>query len=251
LCGRKITADDEFERQAFGKVPELSLGYLGGPGAFKSMMRNYGVHLEERAIVDIVHKWRAANAWAVAFGDNLRRASRAAMQRPYVSYSAGRIQYLFEPDALDGIGALWAILPSGRRLCYPSARTEAVQTPYGKTELIITAIKGSWRPAKGVDEWPRVKLWHGLLAENVTQAVATGDLLNAAIRRARERYGLTVCGHTHDEIMIETANPATDSVQLKACMLTKPHWPGADALPLHAKEGYGYRYKVESKTSSL
>ena len=83
-----------------------------------------------------------------------------------------------------------------------------------------------------------------VIVHNCTQAVATGDLLNEALLRAAD-MGLRVCAHTHDEIMIETPEPERDAERLKACMLEKPRWPGADALPLRADVGFGYRYKVK------
>jgi len=170
LCGRKITKADEFERQAFGKVPELSLGYAGGAGAFAAMAKNYGVSLPEAQVQKIVRDWREANPWAAdredGFWVRLERAAMLAIERPGASYAAGRVNYLYDPDALDGIGALWAELPSGRRLCYPDARIQVVTTKWGEDKLGITAMKGSWRPKKGETEWPRVSVWPGLLAEN-------------------------------------------------------------------------------------
>lgn len=238
-----ITKEDEFERQAFGKVPELSLGYLGGVGAFLAMAKNYGVHLPEREIIKIVAAWREENPWAVDFGNALEMAAQAALLYPGSSYSAGRVSYRYDKDALDGIGALFAMLPSGRELCYPAARLD-VQRKFGRDQLTITAAKAAWRPKKGTKDWPRVALWRGLLAENATQAVATGDLLNAALLRCA-KAGLAVCAHTHDEIMIETPAPERDAERLLKIMLTRPRWPGIDALPLKAEVDYGFRYKVK------
>lgn len=243
ICGRKVTKEDEFERQAFGKVPELSLGYGGGVGAFLAMGKNYGVHMDEKQVLPVVKSWREENQWAVDFWNALERAAQNAILYPGSSYAAGRVDYRYDPDALDGIGALFARLPSGRELCYPGARLD-VQRKFGREVLTITAMKGAWRPKKGEKTWPRVALWRGLLAENATQAVATGDLLNLALARCA-RAGLVVCSHTHDEIMIETDRPERDGERLQAIMLKKPNWPGADALPLKAEVGMGFRYKVK------
>jgi DNA polymerase len=245
IAGRTITKADAFERNCFGKVPELSLGYCGGAGAFKSMMKNYSVHLPEKQIVEIVKTWRAQNPWAMAFGDGLEQAAMNAIRYPGSSYSHGRIGYVFDEDALDGIGALYAVLPSGRKLCYPNARIDVVRTPYGRDGLQITAMKGAWHPKRGEKEWPRVGIWKGLLVENACQAIATADLLNASLLRARQKYRLTVAGHTHDEILIETPDPERDAKRLLECMLEKPDWPGIDALPLRAEVDCGFRYKVK------
>jgi hypothetical protein len=243
ICGRKVTKEDEFERQAFGKVPELSLGYGGGIGAFLAMGKNYGVHLREKEVDGIVKAWREENQWAVDFWNDLEHAAQNAILYPGRSYSAGRVSYRYDPDALDGIGSLYAMLPSGRELSYPGARLD-VSRKFGREVLTISAMKAAWRPKKGEKTWPRVALWRGLLAENATQAVATGDLLNIALLRCR-RAGLVVCSHTHDEIMIETPDPERDGERLKSIMLKKPNWPGVDALPLKAEVGMGFRYKVK------
>ena len=238
-----ITKEDEFERQAFGKVPELSLGYLGYIGAFMSMAKVYGVHLVEAEVKKVADAWREKNQWALDFGDSLEHAAQSAILYPGRSYSAGRVSYRYDPDALDGIGSLYAMLPSGRELSYPGARLD-VSRKFGREVLTISAMKAAWRPKKGEKVWPRVALWRGLLAENATQAVATGDLLNIALLRCRAA-GLVVCSHTHDEIMIETPDPERDGERLKAIMLKKPNWPGVDALPLKAEVGMGFRYKVK------
>lgn len=244
ITGKTITKEHEFERQAFGKVPELSLGYLGGVGAFMAMAKNYGVRLDEPKVAEIVKKWRGANPWAMDFGAALEEAAKAAiLSKNGASFAAGRIDYQYDPDALDGIGALFAMLPSGRELCYPGARLELVKTKWGKEKLGITAMKGAWQPKKGVEaEWPRVSVWPGLLSENATQA-ACADLLMIALERC-EQAGLVVPMHTHDEIMIESAAIERDVQRLLVVMTTRPGWRGDDALPLKAEAGYGYRYKV-------
>lgn len=244
ITGRKIIKEDEFERQAFGKVPELSLGYLGGAGAFFAMAKNYGVKLEEREVIRIVKAWREANPWAMDFGAAAEQAAIAALTSDSgASYAAGRLDYQYDPEALDGWGALFCRLPSGRELCYPGARLEMVTTKWGKKKLGITAAKGAWRPKKGsTDEWPRVSVWPGLLIENATQA-SCADLLMIALQRC-EANQLTVCAHTHDEIVIESDRIEADLDELARIMVWRPGWPGDDALPLKVEAHCGYRYKV-------
>jgi hypothetical protein len=169
ILGRKITKDDKDDRQAFGKVPELSLGYLGGAGAFKAMAKNYGVRLPEKQIHGIVKSWREDNPWAIEFGEGCVTAAMAALRRKDgASFSSGRLEYWYEPDALDGIGALFCRLPSGRAIPYPGARIQTVVPKWGGTMQAITAMKSAWHPKKGEpwENWPRVALWKGLLIEN-------------------------------------------------------------------------------------
>ena len=244
ITGRTITAEDKDERQLYGKIPELALGYCGGDGALASMASNFGIFIPKEQRARIVSDWREANPWALDFGTGLERAAIDAIYHPGIEYSHGRLAYVFDECALGGIGSLYCILPSGRKLCYPGARLDVTRTPWGDKKLSVTALRGAWNPKKGEDDWPRKTLWPGLFAENPTQAVATGDLLNEALVRANAVYDLNVCLHTHDEICIETAFPEADSARLKECMLTRPKWPGAGDLPLNAVVEWGKRYKV-------
>lgn len=247
ILGRTITKEDP-ERQSYGKTPELSLGYGGSIGAFKAMSKNLGVHLEDNVIERIVKSWREANPWAVDFWSRLENAAIAAIEHPGMEFKAGRIAYSFNPDSLDGIGALWARLPSERSLCYPGAALELVQKPWGEM-WGITAMKGAWKPKKGEKEWPRMHVWKGLLCENPSQAVATGDLLNHTLINAWNKYELIICGHTHDELINETENPEKDSKKLKKCMEDLPEW--AEGIPVRAEVEYGIRYKVKENDRSI
>ena len=196
------------DMRQIGKVAILSCGYGGGVGAFAAMGRNYGVHLPEAAARRTVDAWRRANQWAVRYWQALESAYMRAMRNPNQEFVAGRVTYLF-----DGVH-LWYALPSGRVLCYPYARFEPDGVSYAKC---------AWKPAQGATEWPRARLWSGLAAENICQAVAN-DLLRHSLRQLDDVV-LTV----HDEIVIETASPDVDA--LRQVMCTPPTW--APDLPLN------------------
>jgi len=224
-----------------GKVVELACGYGGGEGSFQAMAKVYGVKVSSATAKAMVKAWRKENTWAVDFWDELAFASVSAVRAPGVVFQAGRLEFRYESRALGGIGALWLTLPSGRRLCYPGARIDLVKTKWGGEKITVTAMKAAWTPKEGVKTWPRVALWHGLLAENPTQAVATGCLLCDSIDRGLNA-GLDIIGHTHDEIIIQTNKPRAGQRALKEVMETPPSW--ADGLPLRVETGGGYRYKV-------
>ena len=190
-----------------GKVAILSCGYGGSVGAFAAMGRNYDVHLPEADARRTVDAWRRANQWAVRYWQALESAYMRAMRNPNQEFAAGRVFYLF-----DGVH-LWYALPSGRVLCYPYARFEPDGVSYAKC---------AWKPAQDATEWPRARLWSGLAAENICQAVAN-DLLRNSLRQVDDVV-LTI----HDEIVIETASPDVDALRLVMC--TPPAW--APDLPL-------------------
>ena len=196
------------EMRQIGKVAVLACGYGGGVGAFAAMGRAYGVHLPEAVAKRTVDAWRRVNQWAVKYWQALESAYMRAMRNPGQEFAAGRVFYLF-----DGVH-LWYALPSGRVLCYPYARFEPDGVSYAKC---------AWKPAQGATEWPRARLWSGLAAENICQAVAN-DLLRHSLRQVHDIV-LTV----HDEIVIETALPDVDA--LRRVMCTPPDW--APDLPLN------------------
>ena len=195
------------DRRAIGKVSVLACGYGGSVGAFAAMGRVYGVHLPEADARRTVNAWRQANPWAVRYWQALESAYMRAMRNKGKEFTAGRVTYLF-----DGVH-LWYALPSGRVLCYPHARFEPDGVSYAKC---------AWKPAQDATEWPRARLWSGLAAENICQAVAN-DLLRHSLRQVDDVV-LTI----HDEIVIETAAPDVDS--LRQVMCTPPAW--APDLPL-------------------
>ena len=207
------TEDIDDEKRQLGKVAILACGFGGGVGAFAAMGRAYGISLPEAQARTIVDAWRRANPWAVRFWSQLEEAATVALRRPGTEVTAGRITYLS-----DGTH-LWYMLPSGRILCYPYARFD---------EDGISYARASWKPRADAAEWPRARLWKGLLCENVVQATAA-DLLRHALR------GLDgVVLHVHDEIVVE------GDCDLGAAMCRAPDW--AIGLPLKASVKKMTRY---------
>lgn len=220
-----------------GKVAELSLGYGGANGAFNAMARNYGVALPDDKITQLVESWRRSNRWAVNFWDKLERAARNAVARPGVAYGAGRVSYTFYPNLING--TLVCTLPGGATIQYPRCKLETTTTKYGE-RTALTALKANWKPAAGEKEWPRVTLWRGLLAENVTQAFCA-QLLRDAIHRCL-REGLPVVAHVHDEIVSEVNRKDAEIAarDQKTIMEEVPSW--ATGLPLKAEQQIMTRY---------
>ncbi len=210
------------EKRQIGKVQELALGFLGGPGAFETFGRIYGVRLSMSEVQRAVDGWRRANPWAMSHGTALEGAYLRAMRNPGYEFSAGRIVYLFDGQTL------WYALPSGRVLCYPNAKFDE--------EGNVTYTKAAWKPAADAKEWPRARLWRGLACENVVQATAH-DLLRSALRQIPEAVG-----HVHDEIVVECRAEDADAVSKRVheIMCTPPAW--ATGLPLAAEGTTTTRY---------
>jgi DNA polymerase len=219
------------ERQ-IGKVATLSLQFLGSVGALKAMALNYRINLDDDEARRIVDAWRAANAWARAFGDAIWDAAMTAWETPGQITTAGRISFVFHSDYIGG--SLFLGLPSGRLLTYPQPRWREVDIldlrgePTGERRREL-----SFKRAHG-----RAKLWAGTLVENATQAVAA-DFLRQTVTRIESDRALVFMPirlHTHDEIVCEVgeARAEEEKTILRQEMLTLPDW--AAGLPLQSEE---------------
>jgi DNA polymerase bacteriophage-type len=249
---------DKYMRQ-IGKVMELALGYEGGVGAFLNMAAVYGLDLDalaEKAWPTIPDRIReeATGAWEWAcrkrrtYGlservymvcDALKRMWReahpatTAMWRAFQDCAAAAI---LDPGSTHCVGRceigrvrnwLRIKLPSGRYLCYPSARVDE----NGKISYMGV---NQW-----TRQWSRIGTYSGKFAENVTQAVAR-DVLADAMPRA-EAAGYEIVLTVHDELLCEVPDsPEFSADGLSQILATNPSW--ADGLPLAAAGFEGYRY---------
>ena len=166
--------------------------------------------------------------------DELKEAFFNAYENPGVIYPAGRCAYVYDPDYHGG--TIFCALPCGRLLSYPNLKYREVERTDRKTgdtykQKVLTYRKGY--------KWGSI--WHGILAENPTQASAA-SVLRAKLRRIdrdcerdfAEGYEplLTVRGHTHDEIIGEchVDDVAEARAYLKEVMDEPLPW--SDGLPL-------------------
>ena len=206
-----------------GKVTILSMGFGGGVGAFQTMAHNYGVYISDEGADRIKVAWRKANPWAPDFWHSLEDGAKRAVRNPGVTMSVGRVRYV-------RVGSvLYCILPSGTMLSYPAVTLKLEEGKFGP-KMELSCLKASLRPKADAPDWPRMSLWGGILAENITQATAA-DLLREALARVRA-WSDEVVLHAHDEILMEVPYPdAADAfVDLADEMLVVPAW--AEGLPL-------------------
>ena len=171
-----------------------------------------------------------ANKWAKDFWDALEHATIKAVRAPNKVFTAGRIRYIYVAGLLDG--TLLCILPNDSVIQYPKAKIE---------NGLVTCMKASVQPRADSDEqWPRMQLWGGFLAENVTQATSA-CLLREALRDMVDA-GAPVVAHAHDEIILDVPEAETDfwKETLQDMMEFVPDW--ANGLPLKAEPEVMDRY---------
>jgi DNA polymerase len=209
--GIAVDQVDDTMRQ-IGKVVDLSMGYMGGVGAFVTMSANYKLDLDTlpalvfpTATPEQIKK--AKKAWKRAFltgedhelecatymaCDVLKQVYRAANKAIYETGRAvGKacIDALKEPGSSYNIAKcqIWSTgsfliiqLPSGRRLLYAKPRIEQEQQIDPETQEIKQYEYITYLTARGKG-WIRERAWAGLFIENIVQAIAA-DVLRGAIR---------------------------------------------------------------------
>ncbi len=204
-----------------GKVAELALGYGGGVGALTAMgALEYG--LKEEELQPLVDAWRASNPKIVSFWWDVDRAAKAAVRNRGPQETHG---ILFQKES----GILFITLPGGRRLAYV------------KPEIAFNRFGGESISYEGMTQnkkWDRVESFGPKIVENIIQAVSR-DILAYAMGNMRERF---ICGHIHDEVIIEA--PAGVTVEeVCAQMAQTPPWiPG---LRLNAAGFAGEWYRKD------
>jgi DNA polymerase len=212
----KLVAYLKIMRQV-GKESVLGLGFSMGATKFFANLKNGGSvkskdlirfvedgGITEQMAEDIVVFYREKYTKIVAFWAKLNSAFMAAILG--ATRKVGPLTF-----RKVGPKAVGITLPSGRTLFYRNLRQEAEKAPGGQTRKV-------WKHGNGQ------RIYGGLLAENVTQAVAR-DILAEAIHAA-EAAGYPVVLHIHDEIV-----PRVPQVQgqaaldfLSKALSTPPEW---------------------------
>lgn len=281
-----LSIEDSRPYRQIGKVSELSLGYQGGPRAFAKMGRNYGMRMEQVSdtildaatdeLIDAAKEgwpkrgrftgmrkdswmaaeviklgWREKNNLIRDYWNEIEDAAVSAVSQPGEIFTANRIKYRFVRPFL------FCQLPSGRMLCYPYARLEAmVQAKSKSGEYIITSWKDAQRRGLGIvrdvapqiryksldqftRKWKEKAFYGGLGVENVTQAIARDVMAEAMLRV--EEMGYEIVLTVHDEIVAEVDKGFGDLEEFNEVMAELPKWcPG---LPITVAGWRGKRYR--------
>lgn len=215
----------------------------------------------------VVDSWRAAHPHVVHFWRALEDAAIEAVEYPgqVINVPGGLVKYRKAGDFLQ------CKLPSGRCITYPYAEMKRFPSmnweakrdelkyalehaPPEDKAMLVTKIAEheaniEWAAgltywgvsSKGGSskKWKQQRAYGGLLAENVTQAVAR-DCLAEAIPRL-EAAGYPVVMHVHDEIVSEVPNSKGDLKEFAHIMCAQNEW--AAGLPVVAAGWEGERYR--------
>ena len=185
-----------------GKIAELALGYGGSVGALKAMGA-LDMGLEEEELQPLVDSWRAANPNIVRFWWDVDRCVKDTVKNRVTTETHG-IRFFYQS------GMLFIQLPSGRRLSYVKPRM-------GENRFGGEAV--TYEGMGGTKKWERIESYGPKFVENIVQAISR-DILAHSMRTLSHFF---VCGHVHDELIIECSM----GVSLNAVceqMGRTPHW---------------------------
>lgn len=255
--------DVDKEQRQVGKVQELALGYEGGVGAFLTFASAYGLDLDamaelafnsiDRSVMNEAirawewHKkerrntfglkkntwlvcdsfkrsWRYAHPNISAWWTELKVTAIKAINSPGVAFPCRKVVMLKKGS--------WLLikLPSGRFLCYPSARAEI--------DGRISYMGNNQYTRK----WERLYTYGGKLAENITQAFSRDVLAHNMPKIEAEGYEIVLT--VHDEVITEAPDtPEFNHENLSKLLAANPEW--ASDLPLAAAGFESYRYKKD------
>jgi DNA polymerase len=247
-------------QRQIGKVMELMLQYEGGVGAYLTGAATYGFDVEQMAadampllppmarekaeemlawrkrkslttygLSDCAFTvceafkalWREAHPAISSYWKEIENAALEAICIPGVVVPARSLAFVRQ-------GAwLRMILPSGRSLCYPSARQEDGKITYMGVNQYTR-------------QWDRLHTYGGKLFENACQGWAR-DVM-AANMPAVEAEGFDIVLTVHDELITE-AGPDATVEDLCRLLSTPPDW--ADGVPLAAGGFEALRYRKD------
>ena len=221
----------EYALRQRGKVAELALGYQGGVSAMRRMDTGHNLDdLSDDEVKGIVDRWRETNSmirdlWNIVDSAAVTVITNGGAQTIRSETTDAVVTLARELDVITGTRYMTILLPSGRKLYYPSPEIGVHR--WGNPSV---SYMGQNQTTK---RWERVETYGGKLVENIVQAIAR-DCLAIAIENL-EAQGLHVVFHIHDEVVIDTPAWADNDTMLDTVtkIMTKPI-PWAQALPLNA-----------------
>ena len=202
-----------------GKIAELALGYGGSSGALRAM-GGLEMGLKEEELQPLVTAWRESNPNIVSFWWAVDEAVKKAIRQRTETETHG-IRFTYQS------AMLFITLPSGRRLAYV------------KPKIGVNKFGGESVTYEGVGatkKWERIESYGPKFVENIVQAISR-DILCYAMRTLHHCF---ICGHIHDELIIEASQGVNLQVVCEQMGRVPPWLPGA-VLRADGYECYFYQ----------
>ena len=190
-----------------GKIAELALGYGGSIGALKAMGA-LDMGLTEDELQPLVDMWRSSNPNITAYWWAVDTAVKDAIKQR-TKTQVGDITFVMKN------GMLFITLPSGRRLSYVKPRIG--ENRFGGESVTYMGIDAQ-------KKWSRIESYGPKFVENIVQAVSR-DILSYAMRTLSHCF---ICGHVHDELIIECPPEVSLDAICEQMGRTPPWIPGIE-----------------------
>ena len=190
-----------------GKIAELALGYGGSVGALKAMGA-LDMGLAEDELQPLVSMWRDSNPNITAYWWAVDEAVKTAIEMQ-IPQKVGCVR--FEVRS----GMLFITLPSGRRLSY--AKPRIGENKFGGESVTYMGIDAN-------KKWSRIESYGPKFVENIVQAISR-DILAYAMRTLSHCF---ICGHVHDELIIECSPEVSLDAVCEQMGRTPPWLPGIE-----------------------
>ena len=188
-----------------GKIAELALGYGGSVGALKAMGA-LDMGLAEDELQPLVDMWRSSNPNIVKFWWEVDRCVKETVKKRMPTETHG-IRFIYQS------GMLFIKLPSGRQLSYVKPRM-------GENRFGGEAV--TYEGVGGTKKWERIESYGPKFVENIVQAISR-DILMYAMKTLSHCF---ICGHVHDELIIECSKDASVDAICEQMGRTPPWIPG-------------------------
>lgn len=211
------------ELRAKSKISELALGYEGALGALKRMGGDR-MGLTDKAMTDLVSRWRDANPAIVEMWGEIDAAAKEAV-RYHRAVTCTPRNIVFDCD-----GQYMTIqLPSGRKLFYLNPRFKDKLIGRSQNRSRVLCYDGIIQATR---QWGEIDTYGGKLTENIVQAIARDLLANSMLNL--DKAGFHPICHIHDECIVEVPaeNAEARYEEMARIMGIPPDW--ASDLPLRA-----------------
>ncbi len=188
-----------------GKIAELALGYGGSVGALKAMGA-LDMGLSEEELQPLVDMWRSSNPNIVKLWWEVDRCVKECVKKKVPTETHG-IRFFYQS------GMLFIRLPSGRQLSYVKPRMG--ENRFGGESVTYEGVGGT-------KKWERIESYGPKFVENIVQAISR-DILMYAMRTLSHCF---ICGHVHDELIIECSRDVSLNAICEQMGRTPPWMPG-------------------------
>jgi len=210
-----VKGHENYRYRAPGKVATLACGFGGGAAALAAADKKK--EIPEEQYPDLVKQWRDANPNIRRLWYRAEEAAIEAVRTKSTVKLAHGVQYRYAD------GYLFADLPSGHSLAYPSPQVKPDPKFDGKEGLTFLAPDQTGKMV-------RQRTWGGTLVENLVQGIARDCLTESLLRLDAAGYRIPL--HVHDEVVLEVPIGVGSVEEVTEIMSQPIDW--APGLPLKA-----------------